>query len=219
MNSQRRRLLAVSGGALTGGLAGCLGFINRNEDLEFSSSPGSVSQDALDSTGYGEHEIEEAPVEETFEVAGQSRTVRLTNWHAQYDRAVDLQLLDRFQGAVFSVFSTPKFEIAGRSINPIDRWDTDRIVGMVQDRYEGLADLRRTVEYTTPMLGAEPTITEYEGRADITGTGVTIDLQLHVSGAVDHGDDFLLGLAVYPDDLPGEDDAVRTLYDGIEHEG
>jgi len=89
---------------------------------------------------------------------------------------------------------------------------------MVQDRYEGLDDLRRTGEYTTPMLGDEPTITEYEGRADIAGTGITIDLRLHVSDAVDHGDDFLLGLAVYPAAVPGEDDAVRTLFDGVEHE-
>lgn len=218
MNSQRRRLLAASGVALTGGLAGCLGFVTGDEDLEFSSSPGSVSQSALDSTGYGEHEIKEATIEETFEVAGQSRTVRLTNWHSQYDRGVDLQLVKRFQGAVFSVFSTPKFEIGGRSINPIDRLDTDRIVGMVQDRYEGLDDLRRTGEYTTPMLGDEPTITEYEGRADIVGESVAIDLRLHVSDAVDHGDDFLLGLAVYPDAVPAEDDAVRTLFDGVEHE-
>ncbi|MCL9812387.1 DUF6517 family protein [Natranaeroarchaeum aerophilus] len=219
MNSQRRRLLAASGVALTGGLAGCLGFVTGDEDLEFSSSPGSVSQSALDSTGYGEHEIEEAPIEETFEIGGQSRTVRLTNWHSQYDRAVDLEPIQRFQGAVFSVFSTPKFEIAGRSVNPIDRWDTDRIVGMVQDRYEGLENLQRTGEYTTPMLGAEPTITEYEGRADITGSGVMIDLNLHVSGAVDHGGDFLLGLAVHPDEIPGEGNAVRTLYDGVEHDG
>ena len=218
MNSQRRRLLAASGAALTGGLAGCLDFVTGDEALEFASSPGSVSQDALDRTGYGEHEIEEAPIEETFEVGGQSRTVRLTNWHSQYDRAVDIGLLDRFQGAVFSVFSTPKFEVAGRSINPIDRWDTDRIVGMVQDRYEGLDDLRRAGEYTTPMLGAEPTITEYEGRADIVGEGVAIDLRLHVSEAVDHGDDFLLGLGVYPADVPGEDEAVRTLLDGVDHE-
>jgi hypothetical protein len=218
MDSQRRRVLSVSGVALTGGLAGCLGFVTGNEVLDVSASPGSVSQSALDSTGYGENTVEEAAIEETFEVADQSRTVRLTNWHSQYDRAVDIELVERFQGAAFSVLSTPKFEIAGRSINPIDRWDTDRIAEMVQDRYEGLEDLQSVGEYSTSMLGAEPTITEYEGSAEIANSGVTIDLRLHVSEAVDHGEDFVLAIGVYPDALPEEEESVQTLFEGVEHE-
>jgi hypothetical protein len=218
MDSQRRRVLSVSGVALTGGLAGCLGFVTGNEVLDVSASPGSVSQSALDSTGYGENTVEEAAIEETFEVADQSRTVRLTNWHSQYDRAVDIELVERFQGAAFSVLSTPKFEIAGRSINPIDRWDTDRIAEMVQDRYEGLEDLQSVGEYSTSMLGAEPTITEYEGSAEIANSGVTIDLRLHVSEAVDHGEDFVLAIGVYPDALPEEEESVETLFEGVEHE-
>ncbi len=218
MDSQRRRVLAASGVALTGGLAGCLGFVTGDEPLEVSASPGSVSQSALDSTGYVENTVEEAAIEETFEVADQSRTVRLTNWHSQYDRAVEIELVERFQGAAFSVLSTPKFEIAGQSVNPIDRWDTDRIAEMVQDRYEGLEDLQSVGEYSTSMLGAEPTITEYEGAAGIAGSSVTIDLRLHVSEAVDHGEDFVLAIGVYPDVLPEEEESVQTLFEGVEHE-
>lgn len=221
MTRRRRHVLAGSGVALSGLLAGCLGFITGEEPLEVTASPGSVSEAALSETGYAEHEIDSLGVEETFEVGDRSRTVRVTNWHSQYDRALDLgsDVGERFQGAVFSVLSTPKVEILGRSLNPIDEWGTDRIVEMIQDRYEGVEDLQQVDEYTSTVLGAAVSVTEYDGTAEIAGSGEGIDLRFHVTDAIDHGDDFVLCLAVYPTIVPGEDEAVGTLLNGVEHDG
>ena len=223
MSQKRRRVLAGTGAILGGSLAGCVGFLKGEENLEFSAKQGTVAQAALDDTGDQEHEINEVPYERTFEIGGQERTVKATNWHAEYDRAVEVGALGRFRGALFATLTTPKVEIdvADKALNPVGDKDHREIVAMVQDRYEGLNNVTGVGEYTAQVLGTQATVGEYEGEATFAETGQDVDLALHVTDPIDHGDDFVICVAAYPDypavnDL--EFDNVQTLLDGVEHE-
>jgi len=70
--------------------AGCLDDLLGEETFEATAA--SVSESALSETGYEEHRTDSVELERTFEAGGESETVTLTNWHAEYDRAVDLTL-------------------------------------------------------------------------------------------------------------------------------
>lgn len=222
MTRKRRQFLAGSGAALTGALAGCTGFVLGNDKLEFSASKATVAQSARDDTGYQEHKVEKVEIERTFEVAGQERTVVATNWHAEYDRAINVEGFDRFRGAMFAVLTTPKVEldIADKTLNPVGDKSHDELVAMVQDRYEGLKNVSSAGEYSANVLGNQSTVGEYEGEATFAGTGQTVDLSLHVTDPIEHGDDFVICIGGYPNYPPltnGEYDNIQTLFGGVEH--
>lgn len=222
MSRDRRRFLAAAGTALSGSLAGCVGFILGNDALEVSASKATVGQSALDDTGYEENAVEEVEIERTFEVGGQERTVVASNWQAEYDRAVELEGFDRFRGALFVAFSTPQVEIdiADKTLNPVGDKSHRELVTLVQDSYEGLESVTGVGEYTASLLGSQATVGEYEGEATFAGTGQTVDLAVHVTNPIEHGDDFVVCVAAYPDYPPltdGEADNVETLFGGVEH--
>jgi len=220
MSRNRRRFLAASGTALAGSLAGCVGFILGNEALEVSASKATVSQSARDDTGYEENTVEKVEIERTFEAGGQERTVVATNWQAEYDRSVDVEGFDSFEGAKFIAFSTPQVEIANKTFNPVGDKDHRDLVTLVQDSYEGLESVTGVSEYTASILGSQATVGEYEGEATFAGTGQTIDLSLHVTNPIEHGEDFVACVGAYPNYPPltsGEAENVETLFAGVEH--
>lgn len=217
MSQKRRRFLAGAGAVVGGSLAGCVGFLKGEESLEFSATQGSVAQAALDDTGYGEHKIEEFPVEKSYE----GRTVEVTNWYSEYDRAIELDLTGRFQGAVFSVLTTPKVEVpgVGEALNPVEDRGRDWIVEQVQNRYENVRNVTGVGEYTHSILGTQAKIGEYEADAEVGVESIsrTVELAMHVSDPIDHGDDFVIVVSAYPKRLAGEDENVQTLMGGVRH--
>jgi len=220
MSRNRRRFLAASGTTLAGSLAGCVGFILGNDALEVSASKATVSQSARDDTGYEENTVEKVEIERTFEAGGQERTVVATNWQAEYDRSVNVEGFDSFEGAKFIAFSTPQVEIANKTFNPVGDKEHQELVTLVQDSYEGLESVTGVGEYTASILGSQVTVGEYEGEATFAGTGQTVDLALHVTNPVEHGEDFVVCVGAYPNYPPltdGEADNVETLFGGVEH--
>jgi hypothetical protein len=223
MAQRRRQFLATAGTVLGGSLAGCVGFLTGDEALEFSATKASVAQSARDDTGYEENKIEDVEFERTFEVGGQERTVKATNWHSEYDRAVEIEGFDRFRGAMFAILTTPKVEldIADKTLNPVGDKSHKELTEMVQSRYEGLDTVTGVGEYSANVLGNQSTVGEYEGEVTFAETGQAVDLALHVTDPIDHGDDFVVCIGAYPD-YPAvsemEFDNVQTLFDGVEHE-
>lgn len=223
----RREALAVSGVFLTAGTAGCLDRIPfiGDEPIEFEASPASVPDDELDATEYEETGIEEQVVERTFEAGGQSQDVLVTNWHAEYEKTIDLDIggvttEDNVQAAVFTAVSTPKVEVLNRTFNPVADMDTEELAEMVQDQYEGMDDLEHVGDDTATILGQSTTVGEFEGEAELVELGTTVDLTLHIAEAVDSGDDLILGIGGYPTDMQAQErDDVFTMMEAIHHEG
>ncbi|SMO33439.1 DUF6517 family protein [Halorubrum cibi] len=215
----RRRALAVAGSLGIAGLAGCtaLDVVTGGDPVEFAAEAATVSDAALEETGYESQGVTDDVITREFEVAGQTRQVEVTNRIAEYDRGVDV-LGQRFRGAVFAALSTPKVEVLGRTFNPVAEMDTDELATMLQDRYEGMSDVERVSEYATDVVGSETTVVEYEAESEVADAGVTVDLTLHVTEPIEVGEDFVVCLGGYPTAI-SDGDNVRRLLNGVEHPG
>lgn len=209
----RRTVLGgvVAGLAATGG---CLGFATGSRPLAFESDPASVSDETLSETGYERAEKRSPSMSREFTVAGRTREVEVTNHLALYEKAADLGPLGSRKVALFALFTTPKIEIAGRTLNPIDDLSAKRLLEQFQSRYEGLSVDGNVGSATVRTLGTDVTVEEFEG--SVTVRGQSVDVDLHVT-RFEHGDDVVVGLGSYPRKLDGEAENVRSLIAGIRH--
>lgn len=207
--------------------AGCvdrLPFVG-DEPLEFSADPASIRESVLTETGYDEHEIEAVVIEETFAAAGQTQEVLVTNWQAEYDKAIDLGELplptdDRIRAAVFTALTTPQVSVLGQTFNPVADMDSQELAKMVQDQYEEVDELEQVGEESVSIVGESTTVGEFEGEATLEGEGISIDLTLHIAEAVESGDDFLVGVGGYPTQLRVQEQPnVFSMLEAIEHSG
>lgn len=220
MHSRRSLLASGATGALVA-TAGCLDFI-LGDDLSFSASPASVSEDALESAGYEENRTSEQSYEREFEAGGESRTVGITNHYAEYDRTVDLSILGigSQRAATFTAATTPQVEILGETLNPIEDMSWEEILQRAQGRYGGIEDLQRVGEFDTTLLGTETTVTRFHGSAELGGTGQNVDIELQASDAVGSNGDFAFAVGGYPQQLAdSERDNYETLVAGVQHDG
>lgn len=196
--------------------SGCVGFLTGSEALEFDASKVTVSDQARSDTGYEEARVAEQTVNETVSAAGQERRVQVTNWMAQYDRSVDLGALGSQRAAVFVALSTPKVEVAGQTFNPVGDMSNRELLQQLQSRYGGLQVGAQVANDSVTALGEERAVEKYEAQADFQGE--TADVYVHVA-KFEHDGDFVVVVAVYPQQLPDEQEKVYALVAGLEHGG
>lgn len=213
----RRRALAAGGAVGIASLAGCtaLDVVTGEEPAEFTAGTATVSDETLAETGYELNEVTSETVSQEFEVAGSTQEVRVTNRVAEYDRAVEL-FGERYQAAVFAALATPRVEVLGQAFNPIADLDDEERAELILNRYDDVDDLERGSEYTTSMLDADVDVVVYTAEGEIAGTGLAVDIELHVGAPVEAGDDFVLPLAAYPEGF-GDGETVRTMINGVEY--
>lgn len=217
MNATRRRLLAGLGTTGLASLAGCatLDFVRGEEALRFEASAAIVADAALSDSGYREARRDSDTIIRTFEVAGQQRDVEVTNEIAEYDRSVSI-LGQRFRWSLFTVLSTPKVEVLGRTFNPVGDMDTDELVALIQDRYDQIGNITRDGTRTVGVLDQSAEVVRYRAEGRFTQANLRVDLTLHVTEAIEVGDDFLICLGVHPRAVD-DTDAVNTLLGGVDH--
>lgn len=223
----RRSALAVGASAVLVGTAGCvdrLPFIG-DSPMEFEATPASIAPSVLDETGYEEHETDEVVIEETVEAGGQSQDIIVTNWQAEFDKAIDLAGLglsidERHRAAVFTALTTPRISVLNRTFNPIGNMSSAELAEMVQDRYNGMGSLEAVGEETATVAGQSTRVGEFETEADLVGESVRIDLTLHIAEAVESGDDLIVGIGGYPTNSRNEERPnIFSLLEAIEHDG
>jgi len=210
-----RRGLLAGGVGLAAGLAGCAGVVG--DPTSFEAEAATVSDAALSETGYGEFRVRSETSTRTFEAGGQSQDVEVTSQVAEYDRAIEV-LGERFQGAAFTVLSTPQVTVLGATFNPVGDMSNAELAELIQDRYDGVENVERAAdaEYATEVLGTETRVVRYDADGDIADLGLTVDLRLHIADVVEAGEDFVVPLAAYPTAID-DGDAVLTLLNGVEH--
>ncbi|MGQ4554466.1 DUF6517 family protein [Halobellus sp. GM3] len=213
MLSNRRALAAVAV-ALLLTTSGCIGFLTGDEALTFAADPAAVDDTAVEEAGYELNDTRTVAVNRTFEVAGQEREVVASNELTSYDKEFDLGPLGEAQLGLFTVVSTPAVEIAGRTLNPIGSYSNARLVEFVQQRYSGMSDIERVSEQNITVQGTQTTVTKFSATATVEGQEV--DVFIHVTKYRD-GDDFILALGVYPQQLSGEEENVLSMMRAIEH--
>ncbi|MGB9985789.1 DUF6517 family protein [Salarchaeum japonicum] len=206
----RRTAVAVALAALV--LAsGCLGFLSG--PVTFSANQVTVEDSTLESSGYEEVSVEEMQVNRTFEAAGQSKTVEITNWVAQYEKQVSVLGVER-RAAVFGTFSSPEVSVLGQSFNPLNDYDNRELVQLIQQQYGTISDLTAVSNTTLSVLGHSTTVTKFSGTANFDGQ--SIDVFVHVT-KVNDGGDIVAAVGVYPQQLDGEEEHVVTLLQNLEH--
>lgn len=211
----RRTLVAATlvGLLLT---SGCIGFITGSEALQFSSEPVAVTDSAQQETSYEQYRKEPQTVTRQFQAAGQTRDVEVTNHVAEYARSVSIPLFGDQQVARFTVLATPKVTIAEQGpFNPVGDMNNTELVLTLQEKYETISNVRPESERTMTVLGNETTVSKF--RADATtDTGQSVEVFIHLT-KVDHGDDYLVAVGVYPAKADGEQENVDTLLQSIVH--
>lgn len=218
----RRDALTATGVTALAATAGCLDLI-LGEDLEYEASAATVSDAALDETGYEEQEVTDFTVDETFEAGGESRDVTVTNWQSEYDKEIEVSglgtgLESSGRAAVFVAITSPQVEVLGQEFNPIADTDSDDIAEMLEDRYDGLDDLESTGAEDVSVLGESATATRYEGEVEVSALGGEAEMVFFVTETVQTGGDHAFVICGFPehvedDERPNFDD----LLDGLEH--
>ena len=206
----RRGLLA---GLATGGIALSAGCIDDILDdlTTYSASPVEVSAEAQSEAGYEHEETQE--VQETEEFAGEE--VEVTNYISQYHRTIDVPIIGEHEAGVFAAISTPQVSIAGEEFNPVGDMDASELAALVQDQYEELSIGDEVGNRTVNTLETEVDVSTFEGEATLSGT--EFDVLIDV-GRFEHGDDHIVVVGVYPEELSEEEEGVTTMIEGLEHE-
>ena len=217
----RRAVLAATGTALSAGLAGCSGL---SGEVTLDSGRATVAEPALRETRYEEAGTVAVPFERRVTLGPASRTIRVTNVIAEYDRRVGLDaglgLPTDARAAVFATFATPAVEVFGRTLNPVGDLSPAELAELVQQRYGSIRDLSREGELRGTMLGESTTLTRFAARAELLTAGVAsteLPIYLYVGEPVRSGPDFTLTTAAHPQAFGRRESAVRTLLGGVQH--
>lgn len=195
--------------------SGCVGFLTGDEPLTFDADPVDVADSQQSEAGYETVRVGTNTTNQTFSVAGQTRNVSVTNHVASYQRAVDLGPLGEAPFARFTVLATPQVEVLGRTLNPVGRLSNRDLALRLQSQYDSIDDVRFVGNRTVEVLGDSRTVSRFD--ATTTVSGVEVDLALHVT-KFQHGDDFVVAIAVYPARLDGEAARAEAMLRGIQHE-
>ena len=207
----RRAVLGGLGGLGLTALAGCLGTLGMDVH---ESSPAGVDASVRSETGYDQTDVETVAVEEDVGVGAVSETIAVTNYLTEHEKAVDMGPLGRQRGAVFMVLTTPQIGAAGRNFNPVEEMDAEELVALVEDNYDDISNI--TNEETAEITILEQTTTRSRFSADATFDGHSLEVDLHVSEAVEAGDDLLVTIGVYPQQVRSiEESNVLELMEGV----
>ncbi|WP_121742500.1 DUF6517 family protein [Natronorubrum halophilum] len=207
----RRTLLGGLGVAGLAGLSGCLGLIGM---AEHESSPAGVDANVRSETGYDQTNVDEIVVEEDVGIGPASETIVVTNYLTEHEKAVDMGPLGRQRGAVFMVLTTPKVSLVGRNFNPVEDMSAAELVELIQHNYDDISDISH--EEDADVTSLEQTATRSRFRADAVFSGQSLEVDLHVSEAVEAGDDLLVTIGVYPRQLRGQEEAnIVALMEGV----
>lgn len=208
----RRTAVVVAFAALVA-TSGCLGILDG--PVEFSASPATVSDGTLEETGYEEEGVESSEVTRTYSAAGQSKNVTVTNRVAMYERNVDLPGIGEQRAAVFSAFASPEVNVLGQTFNPLADYSNRELAELAQEQYSSLSIGSEVATRSVTVLGESTEVSKFEGTADLAA-GQSVDVYVHVT-KVKHDGDFVVCVAIYPQQLDGEQANVDALLRGVEH--
>ncbi|MDF9745205.1 DUF6517 family protein [Natrinema salsiterrestre] len=188
---KRRTLIAGVGAAGLAGLSGCLGMLGL---AEHESSPAGVEAAAREETGYEQTAIEALPIER--DVGPTDETVTVTNHMTKHEKSIDMGLLGSRRGAIFNVLTTPQVSIVGRELNPVGEMSTQELMDLVRSNYDGISNISRVEDSDITIL--EQTTTKTQFTADAEFDGQSVDVDIHITEAVEADEDLLVTIGVYP---------------------
>lgn len=194
--------------------AGCAGLIT-GDTIEFTASEASVSDSALDSSGYEEQNTTEQTITRNINVSGQQRTVRITNHFATYSRSGELNGTETPDMAQFLVISTPGAQMAGQTLNPLARLSNRELVDRLADRTGSIEDVQFEENRTVESLDSDREVSVFSGTTTISGQEV--DVRIHIA-SFEHEGDVIVAAGIHPVQIE-EEENIDELLAGLEHSG
>jgi hypothetical protein len=190
-------------------LAGCSGGLLGSGPLSFSAEPVHVANGTLDSTEYALVTDESITFERSFEVQGQSKEVVMNAHMVQLERS--------YQGAPLGsvVFlSMPQIKILGQQIDVIGRMDTTSLIEQAQGQSGDLQTDQKVDELSMSILGGQRTVEVFRGTSSQSGEEAKV--RIYVT-TFDHEGDTIVGVAVVPQQVDGQQQSIRTLFGGLQY--
>ena len=193
---------------------GCLGFVLGGEPLRFTASEATVENDTRDGAGYRTINVTEERFDRTFSIAGQSRRVIANTVIARYGKRPGAVGTNESVGAV-AIVSTPAIEVNDETLNPLGRASASELAESFQSTYGGVNVSNASANTTIETLGTTTNVTQFPGEATVDGT--TVDVYVEVM-RVQHGDDFVVGVGIYPRAVAAvERPEVLSMFGAIDH--
>lgn len=205
-----RRTLLLSG--VSGAVVSVAGCSLLGDEIEAEASPARVDDTTLTETGYEHLRTDDSVLEQTVQVENTERQVSITNWMSEYGT---VGTADEQSAAHFLVFTSPTVGIAGRSVNPFDRYNEKRLIRDLASGSERgePAELEEVGTETVETLGVSVEFTVYRTTQEVAGESV--DLLLHFASLTNDGD-LVAILGTHPEILDESENMYR-LAGGIEH--
>lgn len=200
--------------------AGCSsGLISGDGPIEFTSSPVSIADSAVQEAGFEEVDTRQVTINRTVEVQDEERELVITNYAAAYQKSSE-------QGdspVAVATVSTPKAQAFGFALNPVGNMPMKEAVTFATQagaQFGGdVEDVEQVSTWETTVLGEETTVHKFS--ATVTRDGETVDVYVHLTRVPD-GDDFVLVAAAYPQALEEEglvsQADLAPMFEGVEHE-
>lgn len=191
--------------------AGCTGALLGDAELVFESGQTTIENETLDDTGYELQYAETETFNETVSVTddGDGTQVIVRSHSARYGPESDVQA-----GAVqLSLITTPDATVAGRSVNPLLRFEShERVFRFLPETDE--TGFEEYGNYTVEPFDESVNVTVF---ATETDSDEVPDAFVHVMQTPSpDGSDVVLAYAM----VPGESDEHRSLerlFSALEH--
>ena len=194
--------------------AGCLDVVTGDGPLTFEAQPHGIDSEIQDETGYEHVNTDSHVISEDFDVAGQTREVEVTNYIIEYEKSIELGPVGTIPAAVFTILSTPQVSIVGQEFNPVADMTTEDLATMAEEQYDEIEDLQHIEDSTVSVSSSETTQSKFSART--TMGGELIELHLHVTEAVEIGDDLVITVGGYPELTPEEEENIFALMEAVE---
>ncbi|WP_323191740.1 DUF6517 family protein [Halostella sp. PRR32] len=213
-----RKRVAVLAVAVLLASSGCIGFLLGNDSLEFTASNATVSDDALDETGYSLNESHALVENRTLEDAGDREIVVESHVNAYSKRETILD--DKREVGRFTAVAVPEVEVLGRSFNPLDDMSNADLLDEFQSQMTASS---RDADFSVDeekrldgVLGEQVNVTRF------TGTTRFNDKEIEVAvyaTKVKHDGDWVVMLGAHPTQRPEGEQDIETLMQSLEHDG
>lgn len=200
------------------GTSGCVQAVTGGP-IVFEASEAWVDDGTLQETGYELQEQDEFTIEETVDVpvVGE-REIKITNHLASYGPAAaqgDASGEAEQAAGAFMVVSTPQAQVAGQGTNPLGRVPLKELLEQIGDRADDGSDVRHVGSQEITILGSESKVEKYSSTTQADGQEV--ETFVYVT-RVGHGEDYVVGIGMVPQEFEDHEDAIFELMRGIDHE-
>lgn len=186
--------------------AGCTGLVGGTADLTFTAGPVTVADAAVADSGFVVASDESFAFDESFEVAGEDRSVRVN---------ADMVHLQRNYGmatpAHVVVLSTPDIELLGQQIELADRIGPLSLVDRASESVGELEREQKVRDHEVTVLGGPRTVEVYRGTAAQDGQEAVV---LIFTASFTHDGDTIVVVGTTP--VAATDDAEAAVLLAIE---